>query len=78
MQTQRTELNFKGQKLFIGIDVHLKSWTVTILTEYLFYKTFTQPASVEALFNYLNRNFLAQLIIRFTRRGSVAFGLITN
>jgi transposase len=57
MQTQRTELNFKGQKLFIGIDVHLKSWTVTILTEYLFYKTFTQPASVEALFNYLNRNF---------------------
>jgi transposase len=57
MQTQRTELNFEGQNLFVGIDVHLKSWTVSILTEKLFHKTFTQPASAETLFNYLNRNF---------------------
>jgi transposase len=57
MQTQRTELIFEGQNLFVGIDVHLKSWTVSILTEKLFHKTFTQPASAETLFNYLNRNF---------------------
>ena len=57
MQTQRTELNFEGQNLFVGIDVHLKSWTVSILTEKLFHKTFPQPASAETLFNYLNRNF---------------------
>jgi transposase len=31
MQKQRTELNFKGQNLFVGIDVHLKCWTVTIM-----------------------------------------------
>lgn len=57
MQTQRTQLDFKGQSIFVGIDVHLKSWTVTILTEELAHKTFTQPSNVDALYNYLNRTF---------------------
>lgn len=57
MQKQITTLDFKGQNIFVGIDVHLKSWTVTILTEELTHKTFTQPASAEALCNYLKRNF---------------------
>lgn len=34
MQTkQRNKLNFKGQNIYIGIDVHKKSWSVTILSE---------------------------------------------
>ena len=57
MQTQRTELNFEGQNFYVGIDVHLKSWTVSILTETLPLKTFTQPANAEMLYNYLDRNF---------------------
>jgi len=57
MQTQRTELNFEGQNFFVGIDVHLKSWTVSIYTETLSHKTFTQPANALALYNYLHRNF---------------------
>jgi transposase len=57
MHTQSTQLDFKGQNIFVGIDVHLKSWTVTILTEELAHKTFTQPASAEALHGYLNRTF---------------------
>jgi transposase len=57
MLTQRTELDFKGQNFFVGIDVHLKSWTVTILTEELTHKTFTQPACADTLNNYLKRNF---------------------
>ena len=57
MQRQITTLDFKGQNIFVGIDVHLKSWTVTILTEELFHKTFTQPACAETLCNYLKRNF---------------------
>ena len=57
MQTQSSELNFEGQNLFVGIDVHLKSWTVTILSEKLSHKTFTQPPSPETLHNYLVRNF---------------------
>ena len=57
MQRQITTLDFKGQNIFVGIDVHLKSWTVTILTEELTHKTFTQPACAEVLSNYLKRNF---------------------
>jgi transposase len=57
MQTQKTGLDFKGQNIFVGIDVHLKSWAVTILTDNLVHKTFTQPACVDTLSNYLNRNF---------------------
>jgi transposase len=57
MQGQSTQLNFSGQKIFVGIDVHLKSWTVTLLTEKLTHKTFTQPPKVEVLKNYLETNF---------------------
>ena len=57
MQTQRTQLDFKGQNIFVGMDVHLKSWTVTILTEELTHKTFTLPACVDTLAGYLTRNF---------------------
>jgi len=57
MQTQKTGLDFKGQNIFVGIDVHLKNWAVTILTENLVHKTFTQPACADTLSNYLNRNF---------------------
>jgi transposase len=57
MQTQRTGIDFKGQNIFVGIDVHLKSWAVTILTESLTHKTFTQPPNANALANYLERNF---------------------
>ena len=58
MQPQSKELNFEGQNIFVGIDVHLKSWNVSIFTEYLHHKTFQQPAKVEVLSDYLKLNFL--------------------
>lgn len=57
MQTQRKELNFEGQNIFVGIDVHLKSWNVSIYTEDLYHKSFSQPSNAESLFNYLKLNF---------------------
>ena len=57
MLTQKTALDFKGQNIFDGIDVHLESRTVTILTEELLHETFTQPPCADTLCNYLNRNF---------------------
>jgi len=57
MQTQRKELNFEGQSIFVGIDVHLKSWTVSIFTENLLHKTFSQPPKAELLADYLKLNF---------------------
>jgi transposase len=60
MQTEREPskgLNFKGQNLYIGIDVHLKSWVVTVLSEQLALKKFSQPPSVEALSKFLTTHY---------------------
>ena len=57
MQTRRNELDFKGQNIYVGFDVHLKSWKVTIMTEKLTHKTFSQPPKPEVLYQYLAKNF---------------------
>src|SRR3990170_2104634 len=57
MQTQINELNFTGQNIYAGFDVHLKSWKVTIMTEKLLHKTFSQPPKPEILHQYLEKNF---------------------
>ena len=57
MQTQSNKIDFKGQNIYVGFDVHLKSWTVTIMTEKLTHKTFSQPPKPEVLNNYLLKNF---------------------
>jgi hypothetical protein len=35
MKTQSNKLDFTGQNIYAGFDVHLKSWRVTIMTEHL-------------------------------------------
>ena len=30
---QSNKISFKGQNIYVGIDVHLKTWHVTTLTE---------------------------------------------
>jgi transposase len=57
MQTQKNEFNFNGHNIYAGIDVHLKSWTVCIMTEHFEHKQFTQPPDAKILYNYLVRNF---------------------
>ncbi len=50
-------LNFNGENIYVGIDVHKKSWTVTIETDELQLKTFTQDPEPEKLIRYLKRNY---------------------
>ena len=52
-----TQLNFQGKKINIGFDVHLKSWKVTIMTNDLVLKTFTQPPNPLTLVQYLKKNY---------------------
>ena len=52
-----SKLDFKGQQIFVGMDVHKKSWSISIFTEGFEHKTFTQPPEVGTLVNYLKRNF---------------------
>ena len=58
MQTQVTKkIDFTGKDLFIVLDVHKKSWSVTIVVDGMEHRTFTQPPDVDVLQKYLQRNF---------------------
>ena len=58
MQTQVTKkIDFKGKELFIGLDVHKKSWSITIVVEGIKHRTFTQPPEPKALYHYLQKTF---------------------
>lgn len=43
--------------LYIGIDVHQKSWHVSICSQTLILQSFSQPPTVEALMTYLRKNY---------------------
>jgi transposase len=50
---QINELDFKGQNIYVGIDVHLKSWSVAVLSEHSILKKFSQNPDAEALHKFL-------------------------
>jgi transposase len=53
MKTQNKTLDFTGYKLYIGIDVHLNQWTVTIRIRDLELKTFSMNPSPQQLKQHL-------------------------
>jgi transposase len=54
---QINELDFKGQNIYVGIDVHLKSWSVAVLSEHSVLKKFSQNPNAEALHKFLTSNY---------------------
>jgi transposase len=57
MQEQFTKIDLTGEPVFVGIDVHLKSWKVTVMTRRIVHKTFSAPPQAEKLHRYLLRSF---------------------
>lgn len=55
--TQINKLDFKGQNIYVGIDVHLKSWSVAVLSENCFLKKNSQDPSPKALHKFLTTNY---------------------
>jgi transposase len=54
---QHTILNFINQHFFVGIDVHLKQWKVTIRSAGIELKTFSMNPSPLELFQYLQKHY---------------------
>jgi len=52
-----SRLDFTGQQIYVGMDIHKKSWSISIFTDQFEHKTFSQPPEVGVLVNYLKRNF---------------------
>jgi len=57
MQNKNTEVNFSNQRFFIGLDVHKKSWKITLRTNQMELKTFSMDPRPEELLKYLQRNY---------------------
>lgn len=57
MQIKDNKLSFSGQYIYIGIDVHLRSWCVTILVGEIEHKTYSMTPCAESLIRYLHKYF---------------------
>jgi transposase len=57
MQTESKIMNFNGENIYVGIDVHLKNWKVTIMIQDVVHKTYCQDPDAEMLSTYLRKNF---------------------
>jgi transposase len=54
---KESKISFKNYKIYIGLDVHLKSWKACILTEEFEHGVISFPPSAKALSNYLKKYF---------------------
>jgi len=75
MRNEVKKLDFSNQSIFVGIDVHLKQWKITILGEYCSFKTFSQPPYSKILINHLDSNFPNASIKCAYEAGFSGFGL---
>jgi transposase len=57
MMNQVNQLDFERQPFFIGLDVHKKSWTVTIRSNQMHLKTFSMNPSSQELCRYMNKHY---------------------
>ena len=54
---QRNKISFIGQKIFVGIDVHKRKWSVATITELGHQRVHTQNASAQELIDFLHRHY---------------------
>ena len=58
METISNKLvDFSDQNIYVGMDVHHKSWKVHIYSDEFELKSFSQEPDVERLSNYLQRHY---------------------
>jgi len=69
----RSQLDFTGQPIYAGLDVHKKSWSVSIFTKHGEYKSFSQPPQVETLAHYLRHHFPGALYYAVYEAGYCGF-----
>jgi len=60
-------------KLFIGVDIHKKTWSVSIQTDLFFHKTFSIPSEPEMLYRYVMSHFPDHLVNMVYEAGCCGF-----
>lgn len=70
MNTQTTA---PPPKLFIGMDIHKKSWSVHLRTDLFDHKGFTMPSSTDKLYKYVEEHFPAHEVYLTYEAGPCGF-----
>lgn len=78
MQKKDTKIDFSNQTIYVGIDVHLKQWKVTILGQYSTFRTFSQPPDADILIRFLHNQFPNAHYKCAYEAGYSGFGLYHN
>jgi transposase len=53
----KQKVDFTNKNIFVGMDVHHKSWNISIFLDQKFIRSFTQPPSIDALEHLLRRDY---------------------
>ena len=48
---------FTGKNIYVGLDIHKKSWSVTVLLDELEHRTFTASPKAKIVSDYLHKHF---------------------
>jgi transposase len=57
MTLQNNKLDFSNQHFYVGLDVHKKTWAVTIRSMGLELKRFSTEANPKVLYDYMQKNY---------------------
>jgi len=57
METMEKTLDFKDHQIYVGLDVHKKNWTVSIMVDEIFHKKYSQDPNPLTLLKYLTKHF---------------------
>ena len=76
---ESNRISFKGQNIYVGIDVHLRSWSVTILSETSVLKRMSQGERIPMHFTgSWQATTRKRSTPPCTRRGSAGSGYTTG
>ena len=67
-------IDFTGKNVYVGLDVHKKSWIVTILLDELDHRTFTSAPNPNVVHKYLNKHFLGGAYLSTYECGFSGYG----
>lgn len=56
-QVQKNIQDFTGQNIYVGVDAHLKSWKMTLLSDQSFLRTVSMVPSPQQLHQWLTKNY---------------------
>ncbi|MDZ7846952.1 MAG: hypothetical protein U5L96_09345 [Owenweeksia sp.] len=68
------EALLKDSNLHVGIDVHKRSWSVTIYLESVFQKTFTQPPDQGRLVDHIQKHYPGASVTCAYESGRFGYG----